>query len=208
MKFLCRRARAQGLTMVELAVTAGILALLGATFFALLNNGLAMWGRSRVDPPFLDVSLFDDRLERDVENSFPFKDLSVRGDGASISFPSSACGELKGEEAGPCLGLVRYSFDPEAGTVVRTFRNMSDLFTGGAGRSRVVMTGVEAWSVSYDIFDVVRNEYVRTESWPSQDIPSKDPLWPLAIRIEQTFRRGSSNYDVTRTYEFPHAPSR
>ncbi len=110
----------QGLTMVELLITAFMVALIGLVVYSGLNNGIKAYKRVGEKMPQEDVVFFYDKFFRDVTDSFKLSGMPFRGNQTSFSCPTIIKDRTQYGDAGEGLGRCGYFFNESARQIQRS----------------------------------------------------------------------------------------
>ena len=179
--------------MIEMAVAAAMVGLLGLAIFAAFNNGVRVF--QRVKQPLVqeDLAVFLSKFTADVHNSLAFSRLQPVYAGSHL--------ELVTQVKSPKLrsysvGKVIYTYDPGSSTFFRQQYDMSDLYTQGAPGVSQAIAQVSALKFSYYVFDEQKNEDVWVDDYTKTGFPQ-------AVRLELDIGDGKDATKVTKTVTVP-----
>ena len=80
--------RKTGFTLVELLIVVSIVALIGMSLYAMFASAMDMMRRVSRTEVAEDVSIFLEKLDRDISNQVTFRGIPFEGKETSLSFPS------------------------------------------------------------------------------------------------------------------------
>ncbi|MFH0985951.1 MAG: prepilin-type N-terminal cleavage/methylation domain-containing protein [Candidatus Omnitrophota bacterium] len=171
--FRCR----QGFTMIELLITASLVAVLSVAVFSVLMRGMDVWKRVRsMDRAEDDVRLDLDKFSRELRTSFDFTPIVFTGEKGQIMFSTylrAFDGEGLPMEA---LGKVTYFYSPEEKTLFRRQENYSDLFHPKRATFEKFIAPVEEAVFTYYAFNPAKQKFEWKEKW-------NEPSRPAGVRL-------------------------
>jgi prepilin-type N-terminal cleavage/methylation domain-containing protein len=201
--FLSRR---RGLTLMEMLVTVSLVALIGMTVFATLNNGIKLWQVVNVAWPKADAALFFEKLTQELENVFVLDRSSFQGDNATMTFPTSLK-DLR-RPGTWSMGAVRYAFDEKAQVLTRAAMTVSDIFEDRSPAPAVVFDHVPLACFAYYYFDTQTKEHAWSDKWPPEITEGAAvPKWPLAVKLRFQWEQKGVVYDFENIFPVPLAQS-
>ena len=186
--------RRRSLTLMEIIITASLVAVIGLAVFSGLNNGLKIWQRLNKSTIEEDVHIFFEKFASDIRNSFQYKDIDFLGEDSKVEFAGIVITSAEGLRRGP--GKIIYKFYSEEGAVTAEKRNLSNIFREKSGLIQKRLDHVENLDFSYYFYDPLRKEYFWVEKW------DKDKL-PLAVRINLDIVRDGMSYKFRKTFDIP-----
>ncbi|MGE5280583.1 MAG: type II secretion system protein GspJ [Deltaproteobacteria bacterium] len=204
MNYSERRYRdSRAFTLVEAALAAALMAVVGLVVFKTFASGLRLWQRQDEGAPAREAAFFFERVQRDIENGCRYGAWVFWGNATQVEFPGYAGSLLIDSVRVPSPARVRYAWEEAAGAVGRVVVSLTDDLQGAVGAGRPVLSGVERFDFSYYFLDPQRKEYVWAPQWPPGDVALKDDARPLAVRVEMTLRRKKKTYDAVRIFSLP-----
>jgi hypothetical protein len=199
-------SRRRGSTLMEVLVTASLVALIGMTVFMTLNNGIKLWQAVNTAWPKSDVAIFFEKLTQELENVFVLDRASFQGDNATVAFPTSFK-DLR-RPGTWSMGAVRYAFNEKAQTLTRSAMTMSDIFEERVCDPALVFDHVKGMLFAYYYFDDQAKEYIWSDKWPPETSDGATlPKWPLAVRLNFQWEQKGVLYDFEDIFPVPLARS-
>ena len=193
MQDMKQKSKKNGFTFIELLIVTSIMGLVSLTIYSSLNSGLKIWYRLNKSISEEDVGIFFDKFRTDVANTTNFSLAQFFGGKNSIKIPALVVSK-NFENLTP--GLVEYSF--VSGSVMRTVKDCSNIYSGRSGVSEPLLKMVKSFSVNYYKHDEEKNMYVWAKEWGGAELP-------LAVRIILEVGSGVENKRFTKTVYIPIA---
>lgn len=169
-----------GFTMIELMISASLIAVLSLAIFSTFARGLDVWKRVKTLDRVEDhVHVALEKFSRELRTTFNFKPVKFTGEKNRIVFPTYV--RLKGS-ADPNLehvGKVTYLFNPEKRAIFRRQEGYSDLFHSERVPVEKFIAPVEEAVFAYYAFNPGEEKYEWREKW-------KEPLRPEGVRLTIT----------------------
>ena len=182
----------KSLTLVEIIITASLVAVVGIAVFSAVSSGLKIWQRLTKSTIEEDVHIFFEKFGFDIRNSFAYEGIDFSGSDDSLTFASLVSGS--GFNLAP--GQVTYHFYPEGEVVTSEKRTVTNLFRDKPGIIERRLEDVQALSFSYYFYDPLRKEYFWVSDWEEDRLP-------LAVRINLEIKRDKREYKFSKTFNIP-----
>jgi prepilin-type N-terminal cleavage/methylation domain-containing protein len=189
----------RGFTFVEIMLVTAMFAALSAAIFTCLSNGIKLWDRGRQLMTQEDTVIFFDRFSSDLRNTFNYSKFSFTGGEQEAAFstvvwtPADRVSVRAHEGFVDQLGKVRYAYDPEHGTIVRSQANYSQASQEEWGAEEIVVPAVKS----------LRFHYFYTASKdPSMSVDEGDPI-PSGVEVELVIPSGKEEKVFKRYIAVP-----
>jgi hypothetical protein len=189
-----RADKRQALTLIEIIITASLVAIVGLAVFSALDSGLRIWQKLTKSTIEEDVHIFFEKFAIDIRNSFEYKDIDFVGTKREAGFAGLVTSPLEGLRRGP--GQIIYKFYPEQGVVTSEKRNLNNIFREKPGLIQKRLEYVEVFRFSYYYYDFLRKEYFWVDKWDEAKLP-------LAVRVSLAILRDGISYKFTKTFNIP-----
>ena len=190
MRFL----RNKTFTLVEILITSSLILIVGLAVYSVVNSGISLF--KRLSKPYLeeDVSIFFDKISKELRGSFSYKGIEFLGEKESLKFPTliTSSGHLSSLKVEP--GEVSYVFNPKEKKIERTEKDLSTLYRKSKGQRRTILEGVESLRFKYYFYDPHKEDYFWVDSYKN---------FPLAVRIELVLNYEGKTYDFSKTVNIP-----
>ena len=160
--FRCR----QGFTMIELLITACLIALLSAAVFSALMRGMDVWKRVRfIDRTEDDMRLRLEKFSREIRTTFNFTSIAFTGEKDKITFSTTI--HLPDAEGLPIdhIGKVTYLYRPEEKILYRRQEDYSELFQPPKAPFEQFIAPVEEAVFEFYAFNPAQKKYDWKEKW-------------------------------------------
>lgn len=139
-KFLNKSA----MTMIEVLIVAGLVGAVSVSIYGALSTGIKVWQRSRGSAAEQDITIFFDKLTKDLHSAFYFSTLTPQGRGDKFTFPTFVPVTLiVNEEPVEQLGLVEYEFKPIENQLWRSQGGYGAALDKRLPSAQIVLNGVE-----------------------------------------------------------------
>jgi prepilin-type N-terminal cleavage/methylation domain-containing protein len=189
----------RGFTFVEIMLVTAIFAALSAAIFTCLSNGIKLWDRGRQLMVQEDAVIFFDRFSSDLRNTFNYSKFYFVGGEQSLAFPTMVWTPADRvsvrafEGLMDQMGRVRYMYDAEHGTIVRSQANYSQALREEWGADEIVVPLVKS----------VRFYYFYTASKdPSMSVDEGDDI-PSGVEVELVIPSGKEDKVLKRYIALP-----
>jgi prepilin-type N-terminal cleavage/methylation domain-containing protein len=189
----------KGLTLIELLLTVSLISLISFTLYRALINGFGVWNRSQQMVVEEDISIFFDRLAKDLRNTFVFSKIPFEGTEYSIAFPTmintsaDPYSGLAKDELVEQIGRVRYYFDFIEDGLFKEEANYSQSQNYMYGKPRLLVSSIDRVQFRY---------YYRTD----HDEISSDSAFesmPAGIEVEVRFTDPKGSRIIKRYIDIP-----
>jgi prepilin-type N-terminal cleavage/methylation domain-containing protein len=186
-------SRGHGFTLIELLLTISILAIVGLGIYSLFDSGIRVVDRVSQSMREEDLTIFFEKLSRDLQNTFVYELIPFAGDEETMTFATTV---MTKEELGSDLGIgeVTYSLSGGKEAVMRGQRHLSEVFKEDKAAAVPVLEGVKEMRLAYFQFDPNDESYGWVGEWEDPDNHS-----PLAVKMTLEYYDGTGRYEITRT---------
>jgi len=195
--------RSAGFTLIELMIVTALMGVLMLSVYAVFSSGVRIWKRINVQTKSEDVAILFQKLGTDVRNGTRFGKLPFMGEEDHMSFP---CLFNDSRSAmGFRMGVVTYSYESRAGTLVRQRQGISDIYEEKPGERIALLEGVDSAQFKYYFFDPEENGYGWIDEWPPDSLteePAGNPV-PVAVRLEITLNEYAGQGHHIKTIALP-----
>lgn len=219
-----------GFTLIELTIVAAIAAIISLAVMAAFASGINIFSRIETSTSVkAGVLLALERIERDIRNSFSYKDIGFTGEAGKIVFPGMVRRSGEKGRLEESLGAVSYyvADNEKIPTLFREERPYPLAVKGGSANkgTAAAIIPVEYIRFSYYKYDKESRTYSWAEYWDtSKDKPDdqsgteiKKPLissigdmeekLPLAVKIEISYNDGGRARSLGRSVFLEQAVS-
>ncbi|MBI5872524.1 MAG: hypothetical protein HZB36_00025 [Candidatus Omnitrophica bacterium] len=197
--------RKKGFTLVEVALTVGLTSIIALSIYASLSYGLTIWQRVQAGLAEEDAALFFSKLNDELDDVFKYPGFELVGNSSEVKFPTIISDSLHYPDTGRGLGMVKYVFDENAGSIQKAHLSISDIYEGRQPLPTSVLADISALTFSYYFLDKEKEAYIWSAEWPPQEGAPENPVLPLAVRIGLSFQKGDRIYEYNQTFSLPLA---
>ncbi len=188
-----------GFALIEVLMAVTLTAVISMAIYGSFSSGVRIMKRI-ANPVFEeDVSVFFEKMTRELENSFLNTDIPFTGDGEQFTlatqFRSHAA--LGGEQA---IGRVTYSYDSRKNSLSRRQEDASQIHEEKEGVVLPVLQHIESLRFHYFGYDGSYSQYLWSDDW---DPVLKKNKSPMAVKIELEFDDGETREHLARTIAIP-----
>lgn len=195
--------RDAGFTLVELLVVVSIVALIGMSLYAMFGSSLDMMRRVSRSEVSEDVSIFLEKLDREISSQVTFKGIPFEGKETSLSFPS----RINLDQRAPLnrgIGRVSYFFDESHRTFARRQENLSQCYKKVEVEAVPMVEGVANMKFQYFVYRENEKTFEWVGGWNSLE---NQGAIPYAVKVEFECVRGEERYGFEKTIAIPIAES-
>lgn len=195
--------REAGFTLVELLVVVSIVALIGMTLYAMFGSSLDMMRRVSRSEANEDVSIFLEKLDREISGQVTFKGIPFEGKETFLSFPS----RINSDQRSPLnrgIGRVSYFFDESHRTLSRRQENLSQCFKKSEVEAVPMLESVADIKFQYFVYRKNEKTFEWVGVWNSLE---NQGAIPYAVKVEFECVRGEERYGFEKTIAIPIAES-
>ena len=185
----------RGFTLTEILLVAVILSIIGLSVYGAFNNGIKVWKRIVKNITQEDVSIFFDKISRDLRNTFQYSGVKFEGTAESITFPAL----VVSDEQVDGIGCVSYFVDSHKNTVNRTQMDYSQIYRDITPTARKLVNNIEKLTFQYYYDDSDAGQFYWKSSWEEEE----EKKLPLAVRIQIEFYEDGRKNDVIQTVFIP-----
>jgi len=201
-KVLYRR----GFTLIELALVAVILVVMGMAVYGTFVNGINIWKKITQESTIEDTSLFFEKISSDLRNSFKLSDIKFRGWNNKVSFPVAV--RYSDEEGVKrSIGQVTYSFDKRKKLLNRREASYSEVYRKKLGKKRILAENVNSLDFQYFMYDADKKQYSWVTSWQEREAFGREveDHLPLIVRVEIAISKEQGEQKFVKTIPIPSA---
>ena len=193
----------RGFTFVEMLMSTVMTATLAITLYAMLANGLKVWQTVTQDQNTIDVNLFFENINYELQNSFDFSKIAFSGDSKSLEFTTILNRFGLEGEVGSQVGWVKYDYDSNSKSVDKanfTYRQMES-FSPDAVRS--VVSNAEKLNFQYFFYDQKKDSFFWVQKWPIEEFEDVSIGVPQAVRVELIVSDGAKEKKRVKIVQIP-----
>jgi prepilin-type N-terminal cleavage/methylation domain-containing protein len=164
----------RGFTLVEVIITATIVAVVAAAIASLFSSGVNLWNRAKQASVYQDSVVLDlEGVCRQLRQVVSSRRVAFRGTGSAVTFM------VAGDDG---LSECRYEFDPLRKALLHKERTLAQVIDDKQSmlEMRPVIQEVSTLVFSYGSIDAKSREWKWESSWASEK------SIPLALRIKVT----------------------
>jgi len=195
--------RDAGFTLVELLVVVSIVALIGMSLYAMFGSSLDMMRRVSRSEVSEDVSIFLEKLDREISSQVIFKGIPFEGKETFLSFPSRInSGQKTPLNRG--IGRVSYFFDESHRAFARRQENLSQCYKKVEVEAAPMVEGVANMRFQYFVYRKNEKIFEWVGVWNSLE---NQGAIPYAVKVEFECVRGEERYGFEKTIAIPIAES-
>jgi len=203
------KIRTKGFTLLELLITASLIALMGLAIYATFARGVAVWERgSETDVIEQETRFGLEKMAKELRNSFKFSRIEFSGTKDAISFPTyvnpvrySLSNGVNTADIAQTpkweIGRINYFYDSSKKSFFCREASYIDLFQDDLPKAREIVSQVNDLEISYYFFDAIGKTYKWKDSWSDK----KD--FPLGVRISLTVGSGEDEKEFVKTVYLP-----
>lgn len=182
---------------MEVLMVSVLLPIVAFAIFSNFSSALRLWQTIGTPDPNEDRSLFFQKVERDLEQSFRMKDLPFWGDSEKFALPTliEAPAALGGPRA---IGKAVYKYDAAQQTLTREAFNVHDLAREKTGTKTRLFGGIAAFKATYLVWDREAKKYFWLE-----EVDANSKVFPAAIKFEMELRSVLGSEPVARIFYVP-----
>jgi len=183
----------RGFTLTEILLVAALLSVLGLSVYSAFNNGIKIWKRVVKNVIEEDISIFFEKISRDLRNSFQYSLMEFEGAQQRIAFPTLIVSKSSKYE----IGYVAYFEDSIDNSINRQQQNYSQLYKGINPTPSKLVKNIENLTFQYYYYDAERDETSWESSWED-----KENL-PLAVRVKVEFYEDNEEKSLVKSISVP-----
>jgi len=192
------KVRAKGFTLLELLITASLIALMGLAIYCTFARGVMVWERVNKTDVVEQEAMFSlQTLAKELRNSFKFSGIEFNGNKNEISFPTYVNTARIGKTPIWEVGRVSYFYDSKKGVFFRRQESYIDLFRDKLPRAKEKISQAEDLEISYYFFDAIGKTYKWKDSWTDKE------NFPLGIKIKLLAGTGENEKEFVETVYLP-----
>ncbi|MFH0985425.1 MAG: prepilin-type N-terminal cleavage/methylation domain-containing protein [Candidatus Omnitrophota bacterium] len=193
--------RKAGFTLVELLVVISLMALIGMALYAMFGSGIGMMRRVSHSEVAEDVSVFLEKLDREVSSQVLFHGIPFDGQEASLSFPSRV-GLDKRALLNKGIGRVSYFWDEWHRTFARRQENLSQIQQKEEIRAVPMLGNVARVKFQYFVYIKNKQTFEWVETWNASENAGQIPS---AVKVEFECSGEDGRHVFERTLAIPIA---
>ena len=185
--------RGAGFTLIELMITAVMIAVISLAIYATLNNGIKVWQKINKPLPEEDLNIFLSKFAKDLRGTFKFSGIQFLGKEDRLELAALINSQnLKSIS----IGKIVYSYNYEQGTLKRETSDYSQIYSGENIISQESLKNIKSLSFKYYFYDIEKKEYVWYDEWKNQSLP-------LAVRLECESLGENEPFKIIKTVNIP-----
>lgn len=188
----------KGFTLLELLITASLIALMGLAIYATFARGLAVWERgNKADIAEEELRFGLEKMAKELRSSFNFSGIEFKGSEDEISFPTYVnTAHIAGTPSWE-VGEVSYSYDSKKKSFFRKEASYIDLFQDELPEREEIIPQIKDLEISYYFFDAIGRTYKWKDSWADKE------SFPLGVRVALTIESGEDEKEFVKTVYLP-----
>jgi len=209
----------EGFTLVELIVVAAILCIIGLVIMSTFSGGLNVYYRMRgYSTVKADVLLVLEKMDRDIRNTFAFKDIDFVGTSKKMTFPALIRSHGAKDTPYMSVGSVSYFIDDRSNNK-KLAREEKDYHASSMKKeaAKGAVTGIAAiedLNFEYYSYDPVNKAYSWESSWdkteekkelkekkalkPAALLKDRPEEIPLGVKVEISYNDGGRTHMLNR----------
>ncbi len=189
--------RRKGFSLMELLVVVALLPIVAIAIYSNFRSAVNIWKQATVGVDEEDLSILSAKVKHDFSNTFKCSTITFKGDEKSLSMAVFVKSDpaLGGDRA---IGQIRYAYDPDKKMILRTEKNVNELFKEKTGRSSLLLAGITQFHIRYFLLNMEYKKYEWREDWTD----GKGAL-PLAVRFQFDYKGRQGTKTVSKTFVVP-----
>ncbi len=200
-------------TLIELIITASIMALVATAILSVFAAGLKVYERVRNYSDIRTDILFSlEKMEKDLRSAPNASQVDFKAEPERVTFPA-VVHTHSGDKDGISLGSVSYYIDESSHYLVSDEKDYSAATSEESGKGFITkLVPARSLKFTYYIYDSKAKAFYWLESWKEnkdENKTKKKPLLhtPLGVKIEIGYDNNGKSVVLTRTVFFPLAVS-
>ncbi|MBL7085422.1 MAG: prepilin-type N-terminal cleavage/methylation domain-containing protein [Candidatus Omnitrophica bacterium] len=188
----------KGFTLLELLITASLIALMGLAIYSTFARGIAVWERGGMTDVIEQETRFGlEKMAKELRNSFKFSGIKFSGTKNDVSFPTYVNIAGIGEAPKWEVGEVSYFYSSKKKSFFRKKANYVDLFQDDEPEAEEMVSQINNLEISYYFFDPIGKSYKWKDSWDGKE------SFPLGVKISLTVGSGEDEKEFIKTVYLP-----
>ncbi|OGW74891.1 MAG: hypothetical protein A2Z72_06290 [Omnitrophica bacterium RBG_13_46_9] len=185
--------RKNGLTLIELIIVSGTIAIVALAVFSTLSNGLKIWQRMNQERLEEGVSIFFEKFTSDLRNGIQYEGINFCGKEDEFELPTLVTSHgLKSRT----IGKVKYLYDEDKKIIKRHIMDFSDIYDNESGAAQELLANINSLKFRYYIYDKGSKAYFWQDEWDTGQTP-------LAVRAELEIISDDRIIKFAKTVEIP-----
>ena len=185
-------------TLIELLISATLMALVSVAVYSVFSNGMMAWHRGNRDRIYLwNIRQINQKLTEELRNVFKFSNIAFEGTKDSIRFPALIPVVLaEGKKSYNEVGRIAYFYDKKKAILYKEEKTYQEVFSKDKiDRRKIVIRHVKKLEFSYCYFDNATGKYKWKDDWKIEEQSSI----PQAVKIKLIFENEGKlqEYDST-----------
>lgn len=193
----------RGFTFVEMLLATVMVSLIAVALYVMLANGIKVWEVVNQESSQIDINIFVERISEELKNSFDFKNIVFYGEKNILSFPAKLNVPERENGFMQGVGKVQYSYDSRTKTLSRQQFDYQQLCAGEKAEPQMLVKKLDSFLFKYYFYDEEKKDFFWTNIWPPPELKSNTILFPLAVRIEMSFKENNTVKTYQRTISIP-----
>ncbi|MDD5454513.1 MAG: hypothetical protein PHW62_03330, partial [Candidatus Ratteibacteria bacterium] len=177
-------------------LVAVILSVLGLSVYSVFNNGIKVWKKIFGNVIEEDVSLFFEKISRDLRNSFEYTGIKFEGSNERIAFPTLIVPK-ESKDAKYEIGYVVYFKDTIDKSINRKQQNYNQLYKNTDPIPAKVLSNIKNLTFQYYRYDPEGDKTSWESYWKDEENP------PLAVRVKVEFYENNREKSFVKSIFIP-----
>ena len=205
-------------TLIELLITAAIMALVSLAILSVFAGGINVYGRLRsYSNVRKDILLSLERVEKDLRSACNISEIKFNGESSRITFPALVNANPSSGIREPSPGSISYYVDAYEHYLVSEAMDYSAATAKEPGKGAVTqLVSADKVKFSYYYYDPESEAYMWGDKWTNISPEEKTGVaasskikanTPLGVKIEMQYADRGKSFTLYRTVFFPLAVS-
>jgi len=186
----------RGFTLTEILLVAVMLSVIGLAVYNAFNNGIKIWKRIVRNVIEEDVSIFFEKISRDLKNSFEYTGIKFEGLPQRIAFATLIV-PRESKNSKYEIGYVAYFEDSMDKSINRQQQNYSQLYQDINPMPLKVVSNIKNLTFEYYYYDPNRDKASWESSWEDEE------NLPLAVRVKVEFYEDNREKTLVKSISIP-----
>ena len=189
----------KGFTLLEILMAVALIAVVSLAMYSNFSSGIGMMRRIARPISEEDLSIFFEKLTREIQNSFRYTDIPVSGEKEKLIFPTTIQTKPElGSDQG--IGRVTYFYNASLRSIDRQQENLNQIFKEEKVKTSSTLSHVSALNFQYYGYIPSESKYEWKEEWNSI---KEEKRIPIAVKIELQYDDEGKKRVFERTIAFP-----
>jgi len=182
-------------TLVEVAISASLFAIVGLVIVGTLSNGIKVWQKIYAQDKQQDINIFFEEITEDLRNCFFYESIPFSGNPSEVYFPTFVTTQALNQGLKNGVGRVGYYFNDKDKMIYKVVQNLSNLYKDKISSEDIVLSGVESFEITYYVYDEEAKKYFWTAT-------IEDDNFPIAVNISLTIGYEDKLESTSKTIAF------